>query len=155
MKRSRTNKDALYKYLTPLLEAGANESTLVAARKQYIKEYKARWQREHRKANKQFTVSFSSDELTVIEKAAGYHHRSLTKFIKEAALAYCSNRFLVPDAAAVNHIRQLLTMNYCLLQQILEEHDHRHVSSEQLTKMVSSLEKQVLDALHNPKQVPG
>lgn len=141
---------ALYQFLHPFLESGADAETLTKARKEYAKAYKAKWQREHRKANKRYTITFNKSEQRIIDAVALTHHRKPAVFIKEASLAYCNKKFLSLDENTVNAIKELLTMNYCFLQQIGEDYE---IESSKLLNITASLEKKILEALTNPIEI--
>ena len=153
MNQTKKTKNSVHKYLEPLLDAGADESMLHTARKQYVKEYKATWQREYRKANKQFTISFNKKELAIIDKAAIKHHRKSAKFIKDTVLAYCENKILIANPNAYNRIRELLIMNYSLLQELSEENNFKEHEKNKLISAMSQLEIKIYEALSNPTSI--
>lgn len=141
---------SLYDFLKPILATGTEED-IARARKNYWNSYKAAWRKKRRKEQKEFTVSFTQKELHILKPAAKKHKRSNTKFIKEAALAYCQSLYLPPDSMAINHIRELLALNYNALQQLAEENILIGGIGNELMQKIAVLESQVVTSLHNPK----
>lgn len=147
MSSCKRNKDSIHKYLEPFFDAGVDELCLINVRKQYLKEYKTKWQREFRKSNKQLTISFNKKEFSIIEKTATTHNRKSPKFVKEAALAYCQQQFLFLNPAALNRIQELLIMNYTLLQELSEEFFFGEVEIHKLLIVFSKLEDDINETL--------
>lgn len=150
MKRGIKNKSNLYQYLEPFLENGSPED-IDQARKQYWREYKAKWRKEKRQKEKEFTISFTDKELKLINQNASKHNRSCTKFIKESALAYCAKQFLFPDITALNNIRELLALNYNAIQQLAEDSNLPPLQADEWMIKMIDLEEKVLTLLQNPK----
>ena len=67
-------------------------------------------------------------------------------------LAYTHKRYLVPSAAAINHLVQLLSLNYAALQDIAKDQFQTSSSTVLLEKM-SQLELQVRSALIHPRSL--
>ncbi len=123
------------------------------ARKIYWKNYKANWRRKRRKEQKEFTVSFDSKEFRIIAEGAKCHHRSITRFIKEASLAYCNQQFLLPDPDAVNQIRQILMLTYSRVQEMTEDNNLPDKTGIALMEKINHLETYVLGKLTNPDKL--
>lgn len=143
----------MYTFLAPLLERGASEVELAQARKIYRRAYQTNWRKQKRLGEKEFTISLTKDELVIITKASKNYHRSKSRFIKEAALAYLSKKYLVPDQVAVNQIRGLLTLNYTALQHLFEENTIPPAIGRELLARMADLEHKILIMLNNPPQV--
>jgi hypothetical protein len=150
MPRQKSN---LYDTLAPLLDKGADDAILAAARKQYRRTYKAAWQRTFRKNNKLFTVAYTGKELAIIKTAAKTHHRSMSKFIAQAALAYCTQQYLVMDTESVNHIKELLVMTYTIVQQLCEEADILRTDTKVLLTTIATLETNIMASLRQPRSL--
>ena len=146
MKSAKQNKSTITQFLEPFLKEG-NEKKIILARKQYWRIYKANWRKQKRKEHKEFTVSFTNKELHVVTLAAKKHNRSNTRFIKEAALAYCTNKILVPDPLAVNQVRELLTLNYTALQELTEDQTYPKQDNNDLLFKLADLENKILQIL--------
>lgn len=154
MKRPVKKKSNLYTYLEPFLEHGTEEQ-IACARKNYWKEYKRKWRDEKRKREKEFTVSFTPAELKILAKAVYHHQRSYPLFIKEAALAYITKEYLVPDIETINHIRELLALNYNLLLELTEDSKIPFFTGRQLLDRIDHLETSIMNCLKSPKPVDG
>lgn len=153
MKDEIKNKNSLPEALATILKTGS-EAEIALARKNYWRVYKANWRKQKRIEQKEFTISFNAKELRVISTAAEKHQRSRTKFIKEAALAYCTRRFVTTDPLAVNQVRELLALNYNAMQQqwekksfLFEQDNHSPLSQ------MAALEKSVMEALQSPRSL--
>lgn len=154
MKKRQNNKNSLYSFLdeTGVLDSG-NEKDISLARQEYWRKYKAEWRRRKRKEQKHFTVSLTDKEMRVLAPAAQKHHRSCTRFIKEAALAYCTKQFLSTDPEALNRIRELLALNYNSLQQLSEEIVFRENEAGRIMQTIEKLERDVLNTLQHPQSL--
>lgn len=122
------------------------------ARKAYWRAYKAQWRRKKRKEHKEFAVSYAPHELHVITQAAKAHNRSITSFIKDAALAYTTKKFLVPDADAVAQVRELLGLTYTRIQAITEDERLSEKTGDLLMTKLSDLETALVSILTKPKE---
>ena len=64
-------------------------------------EWKRKYQREYQKARrkrmKYVVVSLTDEEADQLRNQAKEHHQTLTTYLREAALAYDQNRYLIPD----------------------------------------------------------
>lgn len=71
MKRTVKSNNGIYGFLeaSGVLETGTAEE-ISALRKRYWKEYKRLWRNNKRKNEKELTISFNSEELLVLTKAA-------------------------------------------------------------------------------------
>lgn len=141
----------IYEYLEPILETGSEED-IARARREYWRKYKAEWRKQKRREVKEFAVVYTAKELIVVNHAAKKHRISITKYIKESALAYANNRFLVVDVEGTHAIRELLSLCYNELQQI-SEYQEKSELLELLLKKVAILEKKVLERINNPPLV--
>jgi hypothetical protein len=142
----------LQKYLEPLLKSGLPEE-IAAARKTYWRIYKANWRKQRRKEQKEYAISFDRKELNIVAAAAHKHKRCITKFIKEAVLAYCASKFLIVDVPTHNKVIELLALNYNALQQLS---DDAVISEEQgmaLLQRSSEMEMEILSILNNPQKL--
>lgn len=145
-------KSSLYSFLdeSGLLEKGT-EDEIKAARKKYWNEFKRTWRKEKRIREKEFTVSFTKDELKLITNEAKRHRKSIPRYLKSTTLNYIAQRYLVPDEMEVKRISQLLAMNYNVLLQIVEEEKVRTQLGDILLGKISELEKRVLVHLCHSK----
>lgn len=150
MKGRSKKHSAFYEYLEPFLEKG-DEKQIALARKQYTRQYKARWRKQKRKFEKELTTSWNKDDLKMLSEAARNHKKSKTSFIKQATLAYINKSFIVPDLFTVREIAQLLTMNYNSIREMMDENALPLQTGKIVLEKIVDLERQVLISLHNPK----
>lgn len=118
MKR-KNKQSGVYAYLNTLglLENGS-EVELSIARKEYWKKYQANWIRTKRK-QAHLTVYFNNKEFRIIKNAARNNKRSNTRYIKEAALAYARNIYLVPDLRFYMELSGTMTSIVSMLKAML------------------------------------
>jgi hypothetical protein len=146
----KEKKMSLYDYLEPVLEYGTEEQ-IALARKKYWANYKAAWRKNRRKQQKEFTISFTPKELQIMKAASSKHAGSDTGFIKASALAYWQKQYLATDPIAINRVKELLALNYNVLQQLSEGEGLNNDISTALMKKIADLEQQVLTTLRNPR----
>jgi hypothetical protein len=146
-------KSKLYQYLLPYIEKGASEEDLQLHTEQFQKQQRAEWQRNKRAAEKQFTISLIKEEVRIIDRVAKGHKKSKTKFIKRAALAYCTKSFLVLDECLLRDIEETLKMNYALLQQLMEEQNFSQKMKEDTLEKLEHLTETLLNAIQRPKEL--
>lgn len=152
MKRKLNSKSSIYSFLksSGVLESGTPEE-IQNGRKAYWREYKRSWRKQKRKAEKEFTIYFSTDELQEIIKEAKRHKLSRSRFIKQACFAYIDKTFLVPDISEVRKISQLLSMTYISIQEYLESNGNEIKNGKEILDRIYRLEREILPTLHNPK----
>ncbi len=154
MKPKVKNGSGVYAYLDTLgLLATSDESAIQKAKKKYWQAYKKTWRQNKRNSLKSTTVYLNQDEYKTIEEAAYKHKRCLSKYVKEAALYYTAQRFLVPDILLVNQLKETLTMNYCALQKLFEENMLPYNVGKILLERLTEIEQQVVEMLHKPKRL--
>ncbi len=150
MKRAIKKQSNLYSYLKPYLATG-DEAAITSARKEYWKKYQAAWKREKRAQQKIIELSFTKPELKIIKDAAGKNNRSLTSFVKNAALCYCEKKYLAPDQRAYNNIREALIMLYHKLKDFEEEKKVTPATVHQLLQVFNSTEKLIQTHIQQPE----
>lgn len=148
----RVKKKGLYDYLDSIkvLEFATDEE-ITLARKKYWREYKATWRRNKRKAEKELTTSWTTDELKELTKEAKRHKVSKTSFIKTSTLAYIDKRYIIPDQIEVRRIAQLLSITYNSIREMMDENALELQTGKIILEKIFDLERQVLVSLHNPK----
>ena len=134
------------------MESGT-AAELKEARKAYWRKYKAQWRRRKRKEQKEYTVSFTPAEMRILEKASTAYHRSCTRFIKESTLAYAQQQMVIPDPDAISQIRELLALNYTMLQQFTDDMMIPCYSGTELMQRMASLERNILTVLTSKKVI--
>lgn len=148
MRKQHINK--LQAFITAAYVAGSTD-TPEQLKKQYWRKYKAQWRKRKREEQKEFTLSFTKPELAIITNQAKKHSRSRTQYIKEAALAYSSDKFLVPDEHTILRIKELLCAHYTVIQQLEEDERISKQLGDRLKETIESLEERVLFQLQHPE----
>src|SRR5438046_2043646 len=102
MKRKLKHTSKLYQFLEQegVLSNGT-DADIQAAKKEYRRLYQAAWRNAKRKANCEITVTLNQQELRTISIASQKHHRAKSRYIREAAIAYTTKTFVVPDILTV------------------------------------------------------
>ncbi len=152
MKTKQRTRTGIYAFLeaSGILEHGTNED-IQKVRKEYWALYRRQWRKDKRKKEQAFTISFTDTELKVISEGARKHKLSRTAFIKQAALAYVTQRYLVPDIESINAIKLLLTRNYSVLEEFFDMQIVPFDTGIALMQRIEDLEKHVIEQLVNPK----
>lgn len=150
MKRAIKKQSNLYTFLEPFLEAG-NEDAIVQARKDYWKQYKKNWKQQKRQEQRTFEVSFNKQEWSILKQLAITYSGSHARFIKQAALAYCQQTYLIPDQLAYNNIQQALTMLYNKLKDMEADNKLSPTASQQILQLFFSVEAKIEQQLKYPK----
>lgn len=152
MARKPKHTGGIYTFLEASGVLQTNDDALIKqAKRTYWTEYKRKWRLSKRRSGKEFTIFLDGDDLQLIASATKSHVRKLPDFFKAAVLAYITRQYIVPDRMTVNHIRELLSLNYTALQAIADGNKIHWNLSRQLLKQLEALEKQVLEYLQNPK----
>ncbi len=154
MKRKPNTKASVFAFLksSGVLENGTHEE-IQRKREEYWNEYKRKWRKMKRKSEKEFTLSFSAEDLKEISTEAKRHKLSRTKFIKQACMAYMNKRYIVPDAMEVKKISQLLSMTYNSIQEMFEENKVDKSTGQEILNRIFKLEREILPALQNPQSI--
>lgn len=148
--RGSKNHTAYYKYIEPFLEKG-NEAEIQRAKQEWRRKYKSNWRKNNRKENKEVTVSWSKNELTILAAESKRHKLSNTRFIKKAVMAYIDKRFIVPDELAIRSLLQYLAMEYNSIQEMINNTELNPVSGRLLMEKIDEQEKAIRVAMYSPK----
>jgi hypothetical protein len=150
----KQNMSGVWKFLemSGVLDTGS-EIDIEKKRKEYWNARKRMSKQEKRKQETEFEIYLNRVELLTIASAAMENNMSRTRYIKQAALAYANRQYILPDKAEVNHIKQLLALNYSLLQEMAETMPFD--LADTLLQQMGYLEQQVTTALCNPKIKPS
>ena len=152
MKRKVKSENSIYSHLKTngVLENGTHEE-IQKVRSEYWREYKRKWRIAKRRKDKEFTVSFNSEELKKLNQQAKRHHLSRTQFIKETTFAYINNSFIVPDLLEIKKISQILAMTYNSIQELFEDNTIKLKVGRDLLDSINKLEREILPLLYHPK----
>ena len=150
----RNYKSKVYQYLEKVDALDKGVDIIVQAKKQYYTSYKNNFIRQKRKSQKHFTIFFTQEEMQDInENITRLKFTSKTKFIKSAALAYCTQAYVIPNYLEIRMIRQHLAMTFNALQELLDQQTIELNLGKKIQQMIFELERQVLPILHNPKRL--
>jgi hypothetical protein len=144
-------KGGLYNFLdaSGVLSTG-NDVLIKEAKKQYWQQYKAKWRAKQRLVTEEITVVLTPYEAQLISETAKKYKRSKSAFVKATCLAYLQKIYVVTDILAVNSIKELLTMNYAALKNLLEDTHISYQVETTVLNQIAELERQVLDNLLFP-----
>lgn len=145
----KRHKNAVKEFIDHAVSEGTDYST-EQLKKEYWAKYKAAWRKKRREEQKEITLSFTKVELSVISRESARHNRSRTRYIKEAALAYSTNKYLVPDAVSVRQIKELLSLNYSAIQALMDEERIEMKTGETILSRIMTLETQIVAQLKHP-----
>lgn len=152
MKKEKRNSIYAFLDATGVLRNGS-EVEIQAQRNLYWRNYKREWRVAKRIKEKEFTVSFNSDELKILNQEAKRHHLSRTQFIKETTFAYINNSYIVPYLSEVKRISQILAMTYNSVQDLFDANKLNFDLGRDLMESINRLEREILPLLHHPKTI--
>lgn len=144
----------VYQYLEQcgvLADPACSKERIQRVKKEYYKKYKTAWRRNKRKTNRELTIYLDPNELRIIQEGSKKHGRTLTKFVKMAAMAYLKRQFVVPDIYQVSEIKQQLLMNYGQIQKLFEGNYIPYQAGKELLDKYQNLEESVLKSLRQPE----
>lgn len=153
-----SSKTKLYQFLTErgLLINGSDEEIL-AAKREYRKAYLATYRKNYRNKKRHFAVILSEDELRIITQSAKKHGIKLPSFIKQAALGYLTNSFVIIEPFAVLELKHNILAIHNHIQTIAEKEQDRWYGLlnkyDVLKDSIQQIEKQVYVSLTQPKRL--
>ena len=147
----------LWKYLEAcgVLENGTDEE-IKAAKRKYRKIYLHHFKQKQRKVRPGFTVMLSKENghYDNISLAAKKHSLAITAYLREAALAYTNQYYIVPDKMQLARLEQLLAQYLNEVQRIdpvKEKYSwEREQKYEAIEKSIVAMKVQIREALSNP-----
>lgn len=144
--------DAFYQFMEPFL-AGANKEEIEQAKKEYRKKYKAQWRRDNRKDYKELTIQWDKNEYQLVKTEAQKHKLSVTRFVKQAALAYINKNYLVLNYNEAIKIMQLLALIYNRIEELHNENILPLQFVKTLQLEMNQLEKDIRLIMFSPKTI--
>lgn len=147
----------LWKFLDSLgiLEKGSDEE-IKAAKREYRKKYLLQFKQRQRMKKSEFIICLSKEngEYAFIKSAAKKHHLTPTAFIKQSALAYPKQIYIVPDKLQVARLEQLLADCLNEIKKIASSKERFLWSREQkindIEKRIEKMENHISETLRNP-----
>ena len=152
MSRATKRNSNLYAFLKAANVLSGSAEDIAQAKRDYWRQYRAKWRNEQRKRTKQYMITLMQKEDIHIAAFAKMHKRSITRFLKEAAFCYVDKKYMVVDEAAIGVIRQLLAMNYTVLQGLRDDEKISPDNGRLLLFRMAELEHTVLSTLNNPNE---
>ena len=139
-----------------VLEKGTEED-IKKAKKEFQRKYIREYKRKERTSNSEFIVLLSkhNGELKSISEAAKEHKSSVSKFLKDSALAYLEKRFLVPDSEKVALLE--LTLSDCRNQiQKISKNTFLPISDriQAIEKRIETMETAINELFRHPNEIP-
>jgi hypothetical protein len=158
--RRKYHNSGMWDYLDSIgvLEHGS-DAEIKAAKKAYRKRYFLQNKRQQRINKSEYTVAFSkaNGEHSRIAEAAKKHKRTVTAFIRLAALAYISQTFVVPDLYQIAKLEHILSECLNEIKSIVKIKNkyfwEREERLELVEKRIVRLEQQINEVLRTPPLV--
>lgn len=147
--------ESIWQYLdeSGVLENGTEEE-IQQAKKEYWKIYQRQYKRKMRKTKRQVVLWFSQREIDQLKKVMKGYRNSFPQFVKQGAMAYANQRYLVPDIHMVGRIEQHLSLIRQSVHELSERDSNNWFSDtkryRRIEKMLNSLQSELVDRLRNP-----
>ena len=137
------NLPPLIAYLDAIGALDGDERTISMAKKHYRRIYKKLHRRKMRNSKREVVISFEKHEKRILKRAADDHNQPLSTFVREAALAYLSQCFIILDSEQILQIESTLVKIYSMAR--------RHGATGQVLTRLSEIESGIVQQLKNPK----
>ena len=138
--------------MTPFLATG-HANVIDEAKKEWRRKYKADWRKQKRKQVKEITTAWGKDEYKILKEEAKRHKQSITRFIKESAVAYMDKRYITPHEAQVTKIMQLLALTYNSITELKEDSTIPTDTERKILFEIHQLEREIRIALYSPNTI--
>ena len=152
MKRRSKKYSAYYTYMEPFFEKGKQED-IRQAKLVYRRIYKANWRKEHRKVIKEITTGWNKDEYSIIKTEAKKHKIGITRFIKQATVAYINRRYIPLHKQEINKILQLVALTYNNIEEMGQEERLNVDATKTVKEAINRLEQNVRIVIFSPKTI--
>lgn len=145
-----------YLFASGILENGTTEE-IIAAKKEYRKQYIKRKKQEYKQSRTITTLSFHNDEMKIfVEKAQAYDMR-LPQFLKACINAYLEQIFVLPNADEVQHIELLLLKIGNNINQVTRLCNRLSIPPDQAIKevyqLLQQLDTELTELFRKPKNI--
>lgn len=150
------NYPSMMEYLAKLGVLDQSDEQIKNAKKDYRLLYRREHKKLQRQRRKEFQVTFSLDEFRIVQSASKTHHRSVTRLIHDAALAYLEQRYLVPDQATVVALHRFLGRCQQDIRAIkirLEKSGRERLELMDLMRRVEEMEAELHPLLKRPVSI--
>lgn len=151
----------LWEYLeaSGVLEHGSDEE-IKAVKSEYRKQYLLLYKRNKRGNTKEYSISLKKEsrELSLLMKSAKIHSLTVPEFIRQSALAYCEQKYLIPHPYQVAELEQLLSSCLNEIRTLTTKRDRffwdAEMKLERIEKRVIELEQSIYQLFRNPSKTP-
>jgi len=157
---SRKKSNALWDYLDHSgILANGTDAEIKAVKGEYRKKYFLNYKRSMRKEKPEYTICLSkkNGEYERITEAARRHKRTVTSFIKHAALAYIEQRFLVPNQFQIAELEIILSDCLNEIKTLTGRRTNFLWSNENkidaIEKRIIKLEQEINEVFRNPQRL--
>ena len=132
-----------------MLESG-NKLLIQDAKRRYWADYKKQWRRAKRAQSKVFTIYLDPKEYKCIGRAIAKSSTSLTRFIKQAALAMAQQATAL-DPATIGLVRECLALCCTDLEELLQGNGVSRVIEEGILDRMEKLEDEIIHLITHQK----
>lgn len=154
-------RSPLWEYLeaSGVLEHGSDEE-IKAVKREYRKKYLLLYKRAKRGGAKEYTITLKKEsrELLLLMKSAKVHSLTVPEFIRQSALAYCEQKYLIPHPYQVAELEQLLSDCLNEIRTLATRRDRffwdAELKLERVEKRIIKLEESIYQLLRNPSKMP-
>lgn len=154
-------RSPLWEYLeaSGVLEHGSDEE-IKAVKREYRKKYLLLYKRAKRGGAKEYTITLKKEgkELLLLMKSAKIHSLTVPEFIRQSALAYCEQKYLIPHPYQVAELEQLLSDCLNEIRTLATKRDRFYWDAEmklvRVEKRIIKLEESIYQLFRNPSKIP-
>lgn len=141
-------------YLAQMGALDIGDAAIEAAKKEYKRMYKRESKKRQRSHKKEYRPLFTKEEVLTIQSAARSHHKPISTFIHDAALAYIAQVFILPHPQEVRAIEKSLSRIYLDIRSIKEKMERREGNPRlellEIMRRVEELERELVAFLRTP-----
>ncbi len=159
MPRPPNNNSKLYAFLDQqgLIPNGSAQE-IANAKKEYKRAYQRKYRRKQRKERPEVTVILTKAEWKLLTDTATGHFFTLSSYLREAALAYTNQTYIVPNQLQIAEIQQrirLLQSDIQLMVKWLDRLRYHELKDmiPALIKRIMVIESQLVSLITRPKRV--
>lgn len=142
---------SLYNYLdqSGLLESN-DDALIQRARVAYWKNYHKQYKREKRGKQNEHTLALTKKEEALIAREAAKHQKTISVFLKTAALAYTEKKYLLIPQEDLPKIQQQLSHIYVLLETFGNE---KTDIVDRAIESIERIESSLMQLVSNPPEL--
>ncbi len=156
MARAIRRQTGMWEYLeaSGVLET-KDDKLIEKAKREYKRIYQRQYRKLRRKQIKEVNISLDKADWEKLDHAAQEHHYSLPAFVKQSALSYINQTYLVPDREPITRLEQRLRLCQTDIR-VIAKNVHKLNMTElnlafiQLAERIQSLEDIVVTSFTKP-----